>query len=214
MEFTNDVYEELEGNIPKFVGKGQKYLDQYKVLELNADLQPRSYFPLSLMTWQDVMFLLVKGEQTGEERLTVIAEYDDVVVRSAKEERKLPSVVAHTKYIKPSENVAFTRFNVFLRDDFTCQYTGKKLPASQLTFDHVIPKSQGGKTTWENIVTASTEANLLKADKSLKESGLKLIKRPYKPSYFEMKNKGRKYPPKYLHESWLDYLYWTTELDE
>jgi 5-methylcytosine-specific restriction endonuclease McrA len=193
---------------------GEKTLDQYKILELNADFRPIHYYPLSLMTWKDIMFLLVKGETTGKQRIQVVEEYDDVVVRTPHRDIKLPSVVAHMKFLKPPKKVPFNKFNVFLRDDFTCQYTGEKCRPEDLSFDHVIPEGQGGKTTWENIATATTEINQLKACRTPKEAGLHLKRKPYEPTYGELLTKGKKYPPRYLHDTWADYLYWDAELGD
>jgi len=78
---------------------------------------------------------------------------------------KLPSVIALKEYVPQMRNPAFTRFNVFLRDRFSCQYCGTGLPASELTFDHVIPRSKGGRTTWTNVVAACSPCNLRKANK-------------------------------------------------
>ena len=100
---------------------------------LNADYRPLSYYPLSLWSWQDTI------KAVFLERVTILEEYDRVV-RSARFEMQLPSVVSLKTYIKPARNPAFTRFNVFLRDQFECQYCGDP---KDLTFDHVIPRSQG-----------------------------------------------------------------------
>mgnify|MGYP000508892215 CR=1 FL=1 len=193
---------------------GEKNLDRYKILELNADFRPLRYYPLSLMTWKDIMFLIVKGETTGIERIQVLEEYDDVVVHTAHRDIKLPSVVAHKEYLKPPKQAAFNKFNVFLRDDFTCQYTGEKCRPEDLSFDHVVPEGQGGKTTWDNIVTATTIVNQYKACRTPKEAGLHLRRNPTAPTYHELIERGKKYPPRYLHETWMDYLYWNSELGD
>ncbi len=197
----------------------EKRLNRYRTLELNADGQPMSYYPLSTMTWQEIMFLVVKGELTGIPRINILAEYedDDAVVRTSIREFRLPSVISHLEFIKRPDTVAFTKFNVFLRDDFTCQYSGEKHDPVDLTFDHIVPQCRGGKTNWLNIVTAHRSVNELKDSMSLKEfqkrTGLYLRRQPYEPQPYEMLNKGKKYPPKYLHESWQDYLYWDSELE-
>src|SRR6195952_1120567 len=113
-------------------------------LVLNADYRPLSYYPLSLWSWQDAI------KAVFLERVNILEEYDRVV-RSPNFEMKIPSVVSLKTYIKPARNPAFTRFNLFLRDRFECQYCGDE---EDLTFDHVIPRSRGGRTTWENVVTA------------------------------------------------------------
>jgi 5-methylcytosine-specific restriction endonuclease McrA len=82
-----------------------------------------------------------------------------------------------------------------------------------LTFDHVIPRASGGMTSWENVVAACGRCNLRKGSKSLKQVGFKLRKPPKRPSSSQLMNLGRKFPPNYLHESWMDYLYWDAELE-
>ena len=176
----------------------------HSALVLNADFRPLSYFPLSLWNWQES----VKASYL--DRVDVLSEYDEVV-RSPSTEIRLPSVVVLREYIKPSKSAAFTRFNLFLRDQFACQYCGS---TSELTFDHVIPRSRGGKTTWENVVAACSRCNLAKGAKLLSECALTLRKQPVEPSSELLLNKGRKFPPNYLHESWLDFLYWDAELEE
>ena len=197
------------------IRKNARYqdLNKYKTLKLNANFQPLSYFPLSTVTWQEIMWLVVKGELTGKPRVMVLEEYEDVVIRTTTKEYKLPAVVANLDMVPLQKKVPFTKFNVFLRDDFTCQYSGQKLKAEELTFDHVIPESRGGTTTWDNIVACERNINEKKDCRTPREAGLRLIKQPYEPTPYEMLNKGRKYPPKYLHDTWVDYLYWDSELE-
>ncbi len=93
-----------------------------------------------------------------------------------------PSIIILKSYIR--KKPLLPRFNfrgVFRRDFYTCQYTGRILPPSQLTVDHVIPKSRGGKSTWENCVTASLEVNAAKSNKTPEEAGLKLLCKPMAP---------------------------------
>ncbi|MDP3241574.1 MAG: HNH endonuclease, partial [Reyranella sp.] len=85
---------------------------------------------------------------------------------------------------------------------------------SELTFDHVIPKSRGGRTSWQNVVTACSPCNLRKGNMLLKESGLMLRCAPVEPSTQVLQEHGRAFPPGYLHESWRDFLYWDSELDQ
>lgn len=181
--------------------------DNSPALILNADFRPLSYFPLSTLRWQDAV------KAVFLDRVNIVAHYDRYV-SSPSFEMQLPSVIALKEYISPQHKPAFSRFNVFLRDDFTCQYTGEKHPVSDLTFDHVIPRSKGGKTSWDNIVTASRQANNKKGDKSLQECGMKLLKKPFEPSAFQLHEMGKKYPPQFLHETWEDFLYWDGELDQ
>ena len=173
-------------------------------LVLNADYRPLSYFPLSLWCWQDAV------KAAFLERVDIVAEYEDYV-HSPSIRVRVPSVVVLKDYVKPRRNVAFTRFNLFLRDGFCCQYCGSK---GDLTFDHVVPRSNGGVTSWENVVAACSKCNLKKGSKNLRGVGMKLQRSPRKPSADELRNSGRKFPPNYLHKSWLDFLYWDTVLDE
>lgn len=182
-------------------------IDRCHALVLNADFRPLSYFPLSIWPWQDA----VKAALSG--RVNTVAEYDRVI-RSPSMEMALPSVVSLKEYVRPADRPAFTRFNVFLRDKFTCQYSGQRLPAHELTFDHVVPRSRGGRTCWENVVTASSEYNLRKGNRTPEQAGLKLRQPPRRPSTWELLENGRSFPPNYLHESWRDYLYWDTELEQ
>jgi 5-methylcytosine-specific restriction endonuclease McrA len=172
-------------------------------LVLNADHRPLSYFPLSLWSWQDAI------KAVFLERVNILAEYDRVV-RSPSFEMKLPSVVSLKSYVTPARNPAFTRFNLFLRDRFECQYCGD---AEDLTFDHVIPRSRGGRTTWDNVVTACAPCNLLKGGRLPHQPSACIRASPAPPSVNELRNNGRKFPPNYLHESWADYLYWDSELE-
>ena len=187
---------------PSFV-RSPSGLRNNPALVLNADFQPLSYFPLSLWCWQDVV------KAVFLERVDIIAEYD-VEVHSPSLAMRLPSVIALRDYIKPALYPSFTRFNLFLRDAFTCQYCGA---LGEMTFDHVMPRCRGGRTTWENVVAACPSCNLRKGDKTVKASGLHLARKPFKPTAMQLQNTGRKYPPNFLHESWIDYLYWDAELD-
>ncbi len=172
-------------------------------LVLNADYRPLSYFPLSLWSWQDAV------KAVFLERVNILEEYDRIV-RSPNIEMRIPSVVSLKTYIRPARNPAFTRFNVFLRDSFECQYCGD---AEDLTFDHVIPRSRGGRTTWDNVVTACAPCNLAKGGRSPKQSNMHLRMPPHRPTINELRSNGRRFPPNYLHESWADYLYWDSVLE-
>jgi len=179
-------------------------LKQHPALVLNADYRPLSYYPLSLWSWQDAV------KAAWLERVDIVAEYDEVA-RSPSREIRIPSVVVLKDFVKPQSKVAFTRFNLFLRDEFACQYCGA---IGDLTFDHVVPRAAGGITSWENVVAACSKCNLQKGSKSLRRSGMTLRKPPRQPVSEQLRNQGRKFPPNYLHDSWLDFLYWDAELEE
>ena len=172
-------------------------------LVLNADYRPLSYFPLSLLPWQDAI------KAAFLDRVMIVAEYT-TVVHSPSISMRLPSVVVLRDYVKPARYPAFTRFNLFLRDQFSCQYCGAQ---SEMTFDHVLPRSRGGRTTWENVVAACNRCNLRKANLTLRQAGMVLHRLPRRPDASELQNKGRGFPPNYLHDSWMDFLYWDAELE-
>ncbi len=193
----------MEGEFRTNFVRDPQALRQNPALVLNADYRPLSYYPLSLWPWQEAV------KAAWLDRVTILAEYDEVV-RSPSTEIRIPSVVVLKDYVKPRKRVAFTRFNLFLRDEFRCQYCGAK---GDLTFDHVVPRARGGITSWENVVAACSKCNLKKGSKNLRESGLSLRKAPRVPMAEELRNMGRKFPPNHLHESWMDFLYWDAELD-
>jgi len=178
-------------------------LEACPALVLNADYRPLSYYPLSLWSWQEAV------KAVFLDRVVILSEYDRRV-HSPGFEMALPSVVCLKTYVRPPQYPAFTRFNLFLRDKFTCQYCGS---SGDLTFDHLIPRSRGGKTTWENVVTACSSCNLKKADKLAHHANMSPTQDPYRPTVFNLHKNGRSFPPNFLHESWLDYLYWDIELE-
>lgn len=174
----------------------------YPCLVLNADYQPLSYFPLSLWSWQDAV------KAVFLERVNVVDGYQQKV-RSASFEMPLPSVVALKDYVPQNRSPAFTRFNLFLRDGFECVYC--KSP-EDLTFDHLVPRRLGGKTSWTNIVAACSQCNLKKGGRLARDAGMIPRKLPRQPTTHQLQHQGRRFPPNYLHQSWVDYLYWDVEL--
>ncbi|ORE92990.1 HNH endonuclease [Acuticoccus yangtzensis] len=177
--------------------------DAHPTLVLNADYRPLSYYPLSLWSWQDAI------KAVFLDRVNIVSEYSHEV-RSPSFRMRLPSVVSLKTYIRPARFPAFTRFNVFLRDRFECQYCGS---IEDLTFDHLVPRSRGGLTTWDNVITACSPCNLRKGNKSCRAAEMFPRQDPFRPTVQDLHNNGRLFPPNYLHESWLDFLYWDTELE-
>ncbi len=178
----------------------------FPALVLNADFRPLSYFPLSIWSWQDAV------KAVFLDRVSVLSEYE-TEVHSPRVTMRLPSVIALKEYIPSARRPAFTRFNVFLRDRFECQYCSREMPAPELTFDHVIPRSRGGRTTWENVVAACGPCNLRKGSRLPREIQMHPRMTPRQPTSWELQENGRAFPPNYLHVSWRDYLYWDSELE-
>jgi 5-methylcytosine-specific restriction endonuclease McrA len=137
---------------------------------------------------------------------------------------KVPRVIVLMFYDKlPNRKVSFSRKNIFERDKYTCQYCGTKPPSKRaalrwmeekaLTFDHVVPRSQGGKTTWENIVTSCHDCNRKKGNQTPQQRGWRLKKLPKQPNWHPTLNIPLKVLP---HKEWanfLDLAYWNVELD-
>ena len=179
---------------------------ELNTLVLNADMQPLSWGPLSVWPWQDALVAVLQG------RVRQVSSYD-VEVHSVRQSFKVPSVVALKDYHR-RKKVSFTRYHVFLRDSFSCQYCNKRFETPELTFDHVLPKSRGGTTCLTNIVTCCAKHNLQKGSKTLRESGLNLARKPFQPSPSQLDAIARRImPQEKLHETWLDYLYWDSALE-
>ncbi len=198
----NEGGEIMEAEFREEFVRAPSALKQHPALVLNADYRPLSYYPLSLWPWQEAV------KAVYLRRVDIVAEYEQTV-RSPSTEIRIPSVIVLKDYVKLGKRVAFTRFNLFLRDEFRCQYCGSR---GDLTFDHVVPRARGGITSWENVVAACSACNLRKGARSLREAGMRLRRRPRAPAAEELRNIGRKFPPNHLHESWLDFLYWDAEL--
>lgn len=174
------------------------------VLMLNSDGTPLSKFPLSLNIMKKVLKCLLKGH------INVIQEYDESIKIKGKD-MKLPKVVMLNRYVKVNHTPKFSRRNIYLRDNYTCQYCGRKFGAEDLTFDHVIPRKDGGKTVWENIVTCCKECNCKKGCKSAEECGMHLITQPKIPSIRDLEKNA---PIKNdLYNDWLSEAYWNSELE-
>ncbi|AZI36486.1 HNH endonuclease family protein [Caenibius tardaugens NBRC 16725] len=172
-------------------------------LVLNADYTPLSYYPLSLWPWQTAV------KAVFLERVDILANYEREV-HSPSLDMKIPSVIALRQFVKPNEFPAFTRFNVFLRDRFSCQYCGSP---KHLTFDHVVPRRLGGRTTWENVATACAPCNLAKGGRTPGQARMPLLTMPIRPTSWQLQERGRAFPPNFLHETWRDWLYWDVELE-
>lgn len=152
-----------------------------QVLILNADYRPVSYYPLSTNSMRRVLKSIVKN------KLTVLEEYEEEI-KIGGSTIKLPKTAILKKYVKTHQEPKFSRYNIYLRDKFTCQYCGKKFQYNELTFDHVNPKCKGGKTVWENITTACKECNVHKGHKELDGRKFVLLSKPHIPTNRELLN--------------------------
>ncbi len=173
----------------------------YPALVLNADFTPVSVHPLSVWGFERTLRNFLK------ERVTPLSHYD-ATLRSPSFEYQPPSVVALKQYVKRPNRVVFSRMNIFLRDNFTCQYCQTRFPPDQLTFDHVIPRSKGGSTSFDNIVAACEPCNTRKGDRY----DMVPIREPRTPTSRQL---AKASPPNVkLHDTWIDWLYWSGVLEQ
>ena len=173
--------------------KGMKGMNAKKILMLNM-----SYLPLGLIDWQKAVCLV------WQEKAEVV-EQSEETVSSPSVTMSIPSIIRLKKHVYVKrKGMRLSRKNLLYRDQFTCQYCGVQFPASKLNMDHVRPKSKGGKTVWENVVTSCIIHNSKKGDKTPEEAGLRLIKQPEVPIwnlYDEIRSSVREIP-----EDWKIYL--------
>ena len=140
-----------------------------------------------------------------QEKIEVIKEYEDTWIRSPRKKFKLPSVIRLIDYIfRLPWGIRLTRTNLYIRDKGQCQYCSKKLNKGRFTLDHVIPKSKGGKTDWNNLVVSCEKCNIKKGDQSLKEVGYSLSQKPCQPKSGFLFTTLEEAPP-----DWLDFLAYT-----
>lgn len=167
-------------------------------------LLDQGYEPVKIVSWQRAITLLSMG------KVEVIESYESEV-RSPTFVIKIPAVIrllhAFRRVKKP---VKFSRINVYGRDKFKCQYCAVKLKLAEGTYDHVLPRAQGGKTEWTNIVTCCETCNARKACRTPEQAGMKLLAKPIRPAWVPVAIVTLGSTPP---EAWRDYLYWTGELD-
>jgi 5-methylcytosine-specific restriction endonuclease McrA len=138
---------------------------------------------------------------------------DDDWVRTANSDIQVPRVIRLLDYEKvPRQTVKFNRRNIFARDNNQCQFCGRKYPSSELSLDHVIPRSQGGQTTWENIVCSCLECNVRKGGRTPKQAHMSLIRRPEKPKRSPLLNLKLTHQKYRSWKTFLDNAYWSVEL--
>jgi 5-methylcytosine-specific restriction endonuclease McrA len=173
-------------------------------LILNADGNPLSIVPLSVLSWPEAVTI------EWLDRADVIETYSNWIVRSPSIEMEVPAIMMLRDHVKVNRTVKFSRYNTFLRDEFKCQYCDYEAadrPAT-LTLDHVTPRHRGGTTHWGNVVTACPVCNLEKAHHDL----MKPRNMPYQPTYWEMIERRKKFPIAVPHKSWIDWLGWDPNL--
>ena len=179
-------------------------------LLLNADGMPLSLVPLSVVDWTVAMRLLFT------DKVKVLKNYDDWIVRSQHLEMPVPSIIIMSEQVKWAKTLKYSRTNVYLRDDFTCQLqiTSRcrdrhgKAHIDELTLDHVVPRSHGGKTVWNNVTTCCKACNGEKGD----DKTIVPKKVPVKPTYYQILAKRKTLPIHIKDEEWKFYIQWPEHL--
>lgn len=172
-----------------------------KTLLLNA-----TYEPLRIISWQKAVTLFAL------EKVEILEAYDRMI-HSVSFSIQLPSVVRLLRFVNwHKDPVKFSRKNIYLRDHGQCQYCGADLQPKEITYDHVIPKSQGGITCWENVVTCCIDCNRQKGGRTPQQAHISLLTKPHKPKWHQAfrLTLGITQMP----ESWHDYFYWNVKLEE
>jgi 5-methylcytosine-specific restriction endonuclease McrA len=173
-----------------------------RTLLLNATFEP-----LKIISWQRAIALWF------EDKVEIVESYDDFELKSQKLTMKCPAVVRLIEFVKSHRNkVKFSRANVFGRDKYMCQYCGDTPGTEDLTYDHVLPRSKGGKTEWTNIVTCCVDCNKKKADRTPEQAKMKLMTQPRKPDLRPESVIRMTLPT--TPDEWRNYLYWNQSLQE
>jgi 5-methylcytosine-specific restriction endonuclease McrA len=161
-------------------------------------LLSQGYEPLKVITWQRAVTLLFLG------KVEVVAEYERGI-RSINMVLKAPAVVRLVRGIRRHlRPVAFTRAHLYARDGHRCQYCGVRAPEAELTYDHVVPKAQGGATNWTNIVTCCVRCNHQKGGRTPREAGMRLLAAPTQPTWLPAV--AIRLSLRVIPEPWRDYL--------
>jgi 5-methylcytosine-specific restriction endonuclease McrA len=139
-----------------------------------------SYEPLRVINWQRAITLFLLG------KIDVLETYDHLGIRTPREVFPWPAVARLRRRASwRNKGVRFSRQNVYRRDKYPCQYCKQQLSPRALTFDHVTPKGQGGRTLWDNIVTACVPCNQRKGNRTPEQAGMRLIREPRAPKWFQ-----------------------------
>lgn len=165
----------------------------------------QGYEPIKIISWQRAMTLLTL------DKVDVVETYD-ANVRATSVIVQVPAVVRLRKtFRRHAKLVKFSRVNIYARDGYRCQYCGDKCAVNELTYDHVVPRSRGGKTSWENIVSCCYACNRTKANRTPAEAKMRLLATPVRPSWIpavQIRVSTASMP-----DAWRDYVYWTGEID-
>ena len=169
------------------------------------------YRPIACAPWQTAIVWVL------EKAVEVVDEYPDRYIRSPSWQCKMPSVVRLLKPVRRKPAVKFSRQNVYARDGGRCQYCGIRVPANAFTYDHVVPRAQGGRTAWDNVVVACIPCNQRKGGRTPAQASMRLRSTPVRPARLpDVRSLSMTYRPG-MPEAWRDWLrdavYWSGELE-
>jgi len=195
------------------------------MLDASVLVLNRHYQPVHVTSVRRAMSLMYQGAAKAIDEQYRLYEFEDWAalstavhecIATVNRRIRIPRVVVLSAYeYLPKGRVRFSRFNIYARDNDTCQYCGRQLPRSELNLDHVVPRSQGGKTSWENVVCSCVPCNLAKGGRTPLQAGMMLLREPVRPRWtplFRTAVKRRTY------REWLPFLtiadasYWNVEL--
>ena len=192
---------------------------QRPTLVLNRSWQPVNVATVAralVMVWSDTAHVVDPADfqlYDWSDWSKIVPQDDQLFVRSVSQRIRVPEVITLTEFNRlPSTTVAFSRRNIFKRDRMTCQYCGRRPKGEELTIDHVIPRSHGGMSTWENCVLACIKCNHTKADRTPAKARMKLRKPPKQPTWNPVYSQHSA-----RFKSWSKFIsdvYWDTELEE
>jgi hypothetical protein len=186
----------------RIVGAKRAFSLLFRQLAEVVDTEKGNFYNYNFQSWCEVSQFKRNFEPDGQDWVSTVNFYIAV-----------PRIIRLLFYDRlPRNNVKFNRRNIFARDRNHCQYCGKKYPTTELSLDHVIPKSMGGKSNWENVVCSCTDCNVKKGGRTPKQANMTLVRKPVKP---------KRNPLIHIHlgheryRSWkqfLDHAYWSVEL--
>jgi 5-methylcytosine-specific restriction endonuclease McrA len=180
--------------------------ESLRTLILNADGYPLATWPLSIVTAREAI------EKLWLDRAYVVETWEDAFFHSPSTTIAVPKAMMLREFAKTGNTPKFCRASIYLRDRYICQYCGERFERPDLTFDHVVPRSRGGRTVWENIVSSCIPCNARKDQRTIRESGMTPLAWPRQPTTMELRRAGLELLPNDVRDDFGSWLYWNTEL--
>ncbi|MBA7486097.1 hypothetical protein ES707_21650 [subsurface metagenome] len=186
----------------RIVGARRAFSLLFRELAEVVSLEADRYSNYDFQSWCEVSQLRRHFEPDGHDWVSTVNFYIAV-----------PRIIRLLFYDRlPRNEVKFNRRNIFARDKNNCQYCGKRYPTSELSLDHIIPRSIGGKSVWENIVCSCTQCNVKKGGKTPKQANMTLIQKPVKPKRNPLVHVHLGHQRYHSWKQFLDHAYWSVEL--